>query len=169
MKTLKQQFTVGIASFAVCWAVVVGGADPTKRDALETLRSDLRANRTAMIAQELQLSQQESDEFWPIYRAYRSEVDKATDNIVKLILEYSDEYPNVSDEKARQMLQEYLKTEAQLLKLKDKYFKSFGKVLPATKVFRFAQLDNRYDLGVRVGMATSIPILGSNHSEPTTK
>jgi hypothetical protein len=169
MKIRQRQITLGIASLALCWTALIGAAEQNARDALETLRSDLKANRTAMIAQELQLSQQESNEFWPIYRAYRSEVEKTTDNIVKLILQYADEYPNVSDEKAKEMLQEYLKTEGQLLKIKEKYFKSLGKVLPATKVFRFAQLDNRYDLGIRVGMATSIPILGSTHAEPASK
>jgi hypothetical protein len=122
-----------------------------------------------MIAQEMQLTQPESDKFWPMYRSYRAEVDKATDEIVELILQYSDEYPNVSEDKAKEMLKRYRKTEAQLAKIKNKYLKSFGSVLPATKVFRFAQLDNRYDLGVRVGMAASIPILGSNQTKSREK
>jgi hypothetical protein len=169
MKTPKIHFIIAILSLAGFGSTRLPAAEQSARDALETLRGDVKANRTAMIAQEMHLTDQESAEFWPIYRAYRSEVDRATDEIVKLILEYSDQYPNVSEDKAREMLDNYMKTEAQLLKVKDKYLKNFKKVLPATKVFRFAQLDNRYDLGVRVGMAASIPILGSSQTEATGK
>jgi hypothetical protein len=169
MKTPKRNFAIAITSVVIFWVSILGAADQVTHDAVETLRSDLRANRTAVIAQQLQLTQQESDGFWPIYRAYRSEVDRATDDVVKLILEYSDQYPNVSETKAKEMLDNYLKIESQLLKIKDKYLKNFQKVLPATKVFRFAQLDNRLDLGTRVGIAASIPILGSSQTEPAAK
>ena len=161
MKTFKRNVTICIAAAALIRANPVPAVDQGARDAVETLRADIRADRTTMIAEQMQFSQQESDQFWPMYRNYRVEVDKATDEIVKLVLEYSDVYPNVSEDKAREMLERYRKAEAQLFKIKGKYLKSFGKVLPATKVFRFAQLDNRYDLGVRVGIAASVPILGA--------
>jgi len=123
------------------------------------LRSDLKADRTALIAERLTLSREESDKFWPLYRSYRAEVDKINDETVKLVLEYADLYPDVPEHKASEMLDRYLKIEANLLKVKGKYLKKMQKVLPATKVFHFAQLDNRLDLGVRVGLASSIPML----------
>lgn len=161
MKMLKRNILFVVAAAAIICTTTLSAAEQGARDAVETLRADVRANRTAMIAEQMQFTEQESDKFWPIYRNYRAEVDKATDEIVKLVLEYSDDYPNVSEEKAEAMLNRYRKAEGQLLKIKDKYLKSFGKALPATKVFRFAQLDNRYDLGVRVGLAAAIPILGA--------
>jgi len=110
--------------------------------------------------------QHESEEFWPIYRAYRSEVDKATDQVVELVLEYADQYPVIPEEKAREMLEQYLKVEARLVKLKEKYLKKIGKVIPAPKVFRFAQVDNRLDLATRVGIASALPILGTDKAAP---
>jgi hypothetical protein len=169
MRTLTTFLTSAVTFALILPAAPTKAADESRRDGLETLRSDLKANRTAVIAQQMQLTQQESDGFWPIYRAYRSEVDRANDEIVKLVLDYSDEYPNVSEDRAKEMLDSYLKFEEQLLKLKEKYLKSFGKVLPPTKVFRFAQLDNRLDLGTRVGLAASIPILGSAQAQPGAK
>ena len=157
---MKKRIASIVTIAAIC-AIPVSAAEVAARNAVETLRADVRANRTAMVAEQMQLTQQESDHFWPMYRDYRAEVDNTTDEIVKLVLEYSDVYPNVSEDKAREMLERYRKAEAQLFKIKGKYLKSFGKVLPATKVFRFAQLDNRYDLGVRVGIAAAVPILGA--------
>jgi hypothetical protein len=134
------------------------------RDALEALRNDFKADRTAVIAEEMKLTSQESEAFWPLYRSYRTEVDATTDSLVKLILEYADHYPDVPEAKARELLNRYLKFEDELLGIKHKYIKKFEKVLPPTKVFRFAQLDNRLDLGVRVRLAASIPVLTADRA-----
>ena len=138
----------------------------TPRDEIETLRADLKADRKALIAQNMDLTKAESEAFWPLYRSYRAEVDKVTDRIVKLVLEYADLYPNLPEKRAREMLNEYTKVETELGKIKRKYLKRFGKALPASKVFRFAQLDNRYDLGTRVGLAAAVPILPARQSPP---
>jgi hypothetical protein len=129
------------------------------RDAIESLRSDLKADRKVVIAEGMNLTPEESEAFWPLYRNYRAEVEKRTDKIVELVLEYADLYPNVPEARAAEMLKAYSKAEADLLSIKKKYFKQMGKVLPATKVFRFAQLDNRYDLGTRVALAGSVPLM----------
>jgi hypothetical protein len=128
-------------------------------DPIEVLRSNLTANRTSFIGQEMNLNPNQGEVFWPIYRDYRAEAEKVGDEITKLVLEYSDLYPDVPEDKGKEFLKRYGKAEAQLLKIKEKYLKKFGKVLPAAKVFRFAQLDNRCDLAVRLGLASRIPVL----------
>src|SRR5437899_8464784 len=69
--------------------------DVSARDVIEVVRSDLKADRKALIAQQMALTPQESDAFWPIYDSYLAEVEKANDWVVKLVLEYGDLYPNV--------------------------------------------------------------------------
>ena len=154
----------GLVSALILCGGALPAADLAPRDAIEVLRTDLKADRKAMIAEGMQLTEKESEAFWPIYRSYRQEMDKVTDHLVELILEYSDLYPNVPEEKANEMLRQYMKMEANVLGVKEKYFKKLEKILPSTKVFRFAQLDNRFDLGTRAAMAASIPLLGVQKS-----
>ncbi len=156
--TSKQGLLAKIA-LGIWLAGLASASAQVPRDAAETIRADLQAERKAVIAEGMNFTPEESDAFWPIYRKYRAEVDKATDRLVELIFEYGDLYPNVPDRNARELLNQYAKVEANLLKIKQKYLKKFAKVLPAAKVFRFAQLDNRFDLGIRVGLATAIPML----------
>ena len=165
----KKTMAVVASCAATIWASSSFAADQATRDEFDALRNDLKADRTALIAEHMQLSSKESEAFWPIYRSYRGEMDKVTDGVVNLVLEYADDYPNVSDEKASEMVRKYLKLEANLLKVRAKYLKKFGKVLPGTKVFRFAQLDNRLDLGIRVGLAAEIPLMTSGSTESKTR
>ena len=140
----------------------------TAHDGIECLRADLKADRNTVIAREMSFTPQESEAFWPIYRSYRADVDKVTDRLVELVLEYADLYPNVPDQKAAQMLKTYAKLEADLLGVKRKYLKKMGKVLPAAKVLRFAQLDNRFDLGMRVALAGSLPMLPAGAAQTSS-
>lgn len=150
---------IGFISVVVLCGTTLPAADLAPRDAMEVLRADLKADRKATIAEGMQLTEKESEAFWPIYRNYREEMDKVTDHLVELILEYADLYPNVPEDKANEMLRQYLKMEATLLEVKEKYLKKLEKILPSSKVFRFAQLDNRFDLGTRAAMAASIPLM----------
>jgi hypothetical protein len=129
------------------------------RDAVESLRADLKADRQVAIAENMKLTDPESEAFWPLYRSYRAETDKVTDRMVELLFEYADLYPNVPEQKAGEMLTQYLKTEEDLLAVKRKYLKKFEKVLPPSKVFRFAQLDSRFDLGTRVALAARMALM----------
>ncbi len=161
--------------WAVVFATAILGLAPglaaaqTQQDALEVLRGDLRADRKAVIAEAMKLTDKESEAFWPIYTRYRAELEPVADGVVKLVLEYRDLYPDVPEEKADQLLKDYTKAEANLLKIKTKYLKELGKVLPASKVFRFAQLDNRFDLAIRVGLAAAIPLLPAAQARPTAE
>lgn len=154
---------------AVCvWVGPTGQGSVSAQDArnaVESLRSDLKADRNAVIAQEMSFTPQEGEAFWPIYRSYRAEVEKVSDRLVNLVFEYADLYPSVPDAKAAEMLKTYTKVETDLLSVKKKYLKKMGKVLPASKVLLFAQLDNRLDLGMRVALAASLPIVPTTQAQ----
>ena len=113
--SLKQNLTatLSIGAFLVVTCLAAAQAP---RDGLESLRADLKADRKVIIANEMSLTPQESED--------------------------------------------------ELLSIKRKYLKKFGKVLPPSKVFRFAQLDNRLDLGTRVGLASSIPLMPAEPVQP---
>jgi hypothetical protein len=135
------------------------GATQSPTDAIDLVRSIYQTDRQAFVTEALQLTENEGKTFWPLYQAYRTDVDKIGDGLVKLVLEYADLYPNVSDADARRLLKEYLSLEQKLVKKRSWYLKRAGKALPADKVLRWAQLENRMDLGLRLQLAGTIPIV----------
>ncbi len=167
-RTLKKNLALGLSMAA--WLAGLGLASAQiPRDAIEVIRAELRADRKAIIAEEMKLNERESAAFWPLYRSYRAEVETTTDSLIAMILDYADLYPNLPEAKAREMLNQYTKIEANLLSIKRKYLRKLGKVLPASKVFRFAQLDSRYDLGTRLALATRIPVLPAGQGQPADR
>ena len=53
--------------------------------------------------------------------------------------------------------------EKKYLDTRAKYFKKVSEVLPATKTLRFAQIENRLDLALRLQLAAQIPIAGEKN------
>jgi hypothetical protein len=125
---------------------------------IEVLRSELKADRKVVIAEAMQFTEAEGAAFWPLYREYRAKMDKIGDGIVKLVLEYADAYPNLPEGRAKQLLKDYTALEKKLPDERASYLKKFAKILPASKVLRFAQLENRLDLALRLQLASAIPL-----------
>ncbi len=168
-RTLSQNLALKVSLGLWLLVGVAAGMAQVPRTAVEVLRGDLKADRKAVIAEAMQFTEQESQAFWPLYDSYRAEVEKVSDRIVKLVFEYTDLYPNVPERKASEMLDQYTRLEGDLLTLKRKYLKKFEKVLPPSKVFRFAQVDNRYDLATRIALAAWIPIIPATQARTTAE
>ena len=138
----------------------------TVTDEIEVLRGVLKADRKVVIAEALQLTEAESTDFWPLYRNYRAEMDKLGDGIVKLVLEYADAFPNVPEDRAGKLLKDYLALEKDLVSVRAKHLKKVTKLLRKSKVLRFAQVENRLDLALRLQMAGALPLVPAAQSKP---
>jgi len=120
----------------------------------------IEVQRKAMIAQGLQLAGEENG-FWKVYNDYRAKMKKVIDSRVEVITDYADAYRNnsLSDKDAAKLLDRYLKSLQNRVKVKKNFVRKFKKVLPAKKVARFYQLDHRIDLLVDMQIARGVPLV----------
>jgi hypothetical protein len=159
------------ASFALLWGVVVliypsGAAlsaqppsnPPEGEAAIALVRDVLAADRERTVAEALQLTDSEAGKFWPLYDQYRARMDRTGDRLVELVRRYAFHYPNVPEDAAHSMLKELINLEKRQVETRATYLKKFGRILPASKTLRFAQVENRLDLAVRLQLAAGIPL-----------
>ena len=135
------------------------GSAQTALNKIAVARDDLRADRTAVVAEAMVLSEVEAKAFWPLYREYRAAMDTITDGLMKLVLEYSDVYPNVPEDRAESMLKEYTALEKKFVEARAAHLKRFAKIITPVKALRLAQVENRLDLAVRTQLANVIPLV----------
>lgn len=164
LKFLKSGFSVHVASALFITGVMVLLSVPrvgaqSVMDEIAVMRESLKLDRTAVVAEAMQLTEAEGKAFWPLYREYRAALDGAHDSLVKLVLEYADMYPNVPEKKAAQMFKDYTALEQDYADTKVKYLKKLAKTIPATKALRLAQVENRLDLALRVQLAGILPLV----------
>jgi hypothetical protein len=166
MKSILASKMILLAAVAAGLIQVRSQAAESVTDAIEAVRFTYRADRQALVGETLQLTATEAAAFWPLYRSYRADMDKLGDGLVKLILEYADVYPNVPEDRAHQLLKNYTALEEKLASKRASYLKRAAKSLPAAKVLRWAQLENRMDLGLRLQLANAIPMMPDTGSKP---
>jgi len=135
--------------------------DEAKAQAMEEIqltREAIQAERQALITKAMDLTPEEMQGFWPLYRQYRLEAIKTGDRIVALLTTYAENYENLTDGVADKLLTEFVSIEKTRAQLKAKYLPKFKKVLPSRKVARFYQLENKLDITILNEMAESIPL-----------
>jgi hypothetical protein len=162
-ETMIMKMSICLALVVVATATTIlpcgQAATPTEQDEIAVARNAIKADRKATVTEVLQLTPTEGTQFWPLYQQYRTEMDQVADGLVKLVKEYAGYYPNVPEDRARQMLKDFTDLEKKQVALRASFLKKFGKVIPADKTLRFAQVENRLDLAVRLELAASIPLV----------
>ena len=125
----------------------------------EVLINTLRANRRALVAVNLNLSSDEAAKFWPLYDRYWGEMSAAGDRGLAIVDDYVAHYGDLSNDKALQLMTDYLAAEEARLKIRQKYLPEFAQVLPGRTVARFYQIENKIDAVLRYDLAATIPVV----------
>ena len=126
---------------------------------IQLTRGLIAGERQTIITQAMDLTPEEMQNFWPLHRQYRVEAAKVGDRIIALISAYADAYEEMTDQAAEKLLTDFVSIEKERARLKAKYLPKLKKVLPARKVARFYQLENKLDITVLHEMAENIPLV----------
>ncbi len=125
----------------------------------ELLRADVKVKRVAIITEIMQFDDTEAASFWPIFRAYDLELSKIGDGRISLIENYIDNYENMTDQKADQLMTQVFALEAQRAELKKKYFDKMKKTLSPVTAARFFQIENQIQHIIDLQTSASLPTM----------
>jgi hypothetical protein len=121
-------------------------------------RASIQLRRQAIITAVMDLSEKEAEAFWPLYRDYRMEMAKVDDRVSKALVQYSEQYDALTDAQAVKLMNDWLDIEKAKTSVKNKFVSRFRKILPARKVMRFFQADNKLDAVISAQLASIVPL-----------
>ena len=136
-------------------------AEPPSDTNMEILKEKLKADKKLLVASNMDLTDAEAKQFWPLYDSYQKELDAINKHLGQTIKDYAEAFNkgNVPNDTAKKLLGEALSVEEQEVKLKRTYAEKLGKVLPATKVARYIQIENKIRSLIRFELAQQIPLV----------
>ena len=154
-----------ISALMICLAMLVAlpamaQTKPSASD-MEILRGKIKADKKLVVAANMQLSEAEAKNFWPVYEAYQKDLAQLNDRLGKVIMDYANAWNKgaVSDETAKKLTGEYLAIEDSELKLKRDYLPKLEKALPGAKVARYLQIENKIRAIIKYELAANIPLM----------
>jgi hypothetical protein len=148
-----------LVATALLFAAAPGLAGEAAKADLDILRDTIRANKKAFVAANLNLTDDEAKQFWPVYDRYQAELKGVNDRLLKTVEDYTAGFRDLSDEKAKQLVDDYLTEETDRAKVRRSYADEIGKALPGRKVARFYQIENKMDAVMRYDLAAEIPVI----------
>ena len=124
-------------------------------------RAMIKAERENIVRSELHMTEAEAAKFWPVYTKYRAEYDEVMEEYGQLIADYLRRYDDadLSNKYADKMLKSFFKNKEKRLALQKKYVSRFKAALPAMKVARFYQLENKFNVDVESQLSLLVPLV----------
>jgi len=150
-------FLVAISMFLVSPVMAQNAGNAN----MEILMDKVKADKKLVVAMNLNLSEEEGEAFWPLYDSYQADLKHVNQRIVQLVSDYNVAYNSgsISNETAGKLIKEWLHAEAEEMKLRVANVKKLAKVLPAKKVARYLQIENKIRALIRFGLAAEVPLI----------
>ena len=130
-------------------------------DNMQILREKIKADKKLLVATNMELTESETKNFWPIYEDYQKDLQKINERLGSLLQSYAADYKNktMTDEKAKKLTDEFLSIEQAEVTLKTSYVPKLSKALPATKVARYLQIENKIRAVIKYDLAATVPLV----------
>src|SRR5277367_2469556 len=136
-----------------------GVISPTVTDEdITLLRKDLRAMKMQVIGQNMSLSEEEGEKFWPIYNHYVKDLQVVNNQKYALLKQYAEMWSTMSDQDAMIYVRHWLEADGEAQALRLKYVPVVSQVLPGRKAATFFQLDRRLNMIVDLQLFSQIPL-----------
>jgi len=161
---MKTKLMTALVKTMLCVAVAFSSlpviAQDRPTDNMQILREKVRADKKLVVAVNMDLTESEAKGFWPVYESYQKDLEIINQRLAKLISDYAQEYNNktLSDEKAKKLTDEMLAIEEAEVTLRKSYAPKLGKILPARKVVRYLQIENKIRTIVKYELAAKVPL-----------
>jgi len=160
---MKDHFCV---AFLLVAALGTSSAQPPDSGAsadqsMEQGREMIREGRLEVIHSELHLTEAEAAAFWPIYGQYRDEIDAIQDRYAAMVKEYLHRYEaaDLSNDYADELLATFFDIKRERLDVQQNYLPRFRAMLPALKVARLFQLENKISAEIDAQLALVVPLV----------
>jgi predicted outer membrane protein len=155
---VRKAMVVGVV-IGLCGLASPGGAQDKPADNMQILRDKVRADKKLVVATNVELTESEASGFWPIHEQYQKDLQKINRRLANLVESYAADFrkQSLTDDKAKKLIDESVGIELAEAKLKSDYAPKLSKVLPAKKVARYLQIENKIRAVVKYDLASGVP------------
>ena len=136
-----------------------GQVESFESDYIQMLKEDIQGVSRQIVAENLSLTEDQANKFWPIYDEYDAAYDKLVDERVKVIEEYIMNYYGIDDEVGKDLISKSFDLKYRAIDIQKEYIDKMLEVLPISVVGKFFQIDNRIAAIIDISRMASLPLL----------
>ena len=126
---------------------------------VDEIKTDAWGTYVEIVEDNLALTDEQAQIFWPMLDNYITELNKVVDMRVKNTEEYMINYYSLDDSTARKLLNQAVEIEQERMNIKREYMAKMLEKLPAPLVGKFFQLDARLAALMDLVRMSSVPLV----------
>ena len=128
---------------------------------MQILLEKVKADKKLVVAANMDLSEAEATGFWPVYESYQKDLQGLNDRLRKTIIAYADAYnkKTLTDAQALQLTNEAIAIDQDEVQMRKAYAVKLAQVIPAKKVARYLQVENKIRAAIKYDLAGAIPLV----------
>ena len=154
-----KQFAIALTALAALGAAEASLAQAVNtRDQNELIISQIQTDKRAVVLSALQLNDTQVAAFTPIYDEYQREMKAVMSRGSDVINKFAANFGSMTDDAAKGIMKDFFKVRNDRNALLEEYAKKFGRVLPATKVLQWVQVENKLNTLLDAEAASIIPL-----------
>jgi hypothetical protein len=150
--------TIGCLTIALGGALAAAAEEPAKD--LAGIHQKLQADKKAIVAQYMTLTEAEAGRFWPVYDQIQTDQGQLAQRMRELLSRYAADYrtKSLTDEKAQKLLDDWIAIDLDEAGQRAAAAREVMKVLPGKKAARYLQIESEYRALVRYDLAAIVPL-----------
>jgi len=126
---------------------------------VELLRQDIQTDKVLLMTAALNLTEEQGEKFWPLYREYQTKLSTLGDGRIKLIKDFAANYDTMTEDKAKDLAKTSFDLQEKQLSLLKKTHKNVSKEIGPILAARFAQVENQLLNLIDLQIAAEMPLI----------
>ena len=155
-----------LSALPICWAQMSNR--DSVQDYIDEVRIELIDGKVDLINGVMKLSNEEAQDFWPLYYDYEYELFYIGDRRVELIERFitAHQAKDLNDLEAKEIAAEWFKQETDRLGLLKKYHDLIANKLSLLHAIQFVQIEHRVNTVIDLMIASEMPLFKLNKVSP---
>ena len=126
---------------------------------IEGLKKDVGGTFKEIVKENLKLTEDEANKFWPLFDEYLAARSPIFEERVSITEEFMMNYYAMDDATAKDLIDKAIQSQQDLMDVRKEYLDKMFEVLPAPLVGKFFQIDNRVSAVVDLVRMSATPLV----------
>ena len=128
-------------------------------DYVEMLKKDIQEESKQIVADNLTLTEEQAEIFWPLYDEYDAAYDNLVNERVKVIEDYIMNYYGLDEAIGKELVSKSIDLKYKAVDIQKEYIDKMMEVLPFSVVGKFFQIDNRITALIDIARMSTLPLV----------
>jgi hypothetical protein len=147
-------------ALVLLFVVLIAGASLYSQDPnMDLMRADLKTQKTAIVKENMALTDAQNQVFWPIYKNYDAKLTTINDQVIALIKDYGVNFNKMTDAKASELMKKTLSLMGKRVKLLEGVCNELAKAIDPIVAAKFMQVERRITAAAELQVAGELPFI----------